>query len=163
MSPSNEWIYIPNWEKFQHYKGRRPVWIKCYTELLRDDNYLALSFRQRGILHGIWLLYAESRLVLGSSPARLGKLLGDESVRRRDLEALCHAGFIKLSASKPLAPRYQDASPEEETDTEVETEKKEQTQGLSVLRGNGDKPEEMSIKTTIRESLAQAAAAQEQP
>jgi len=109
------WIVVPNWREFQHYTDRDPTWIKSYTRLLNDDDYLGLTMRQRGILHGLWLLYAAcDGLVRGSSPARLGLMLGDDSVRTRDIAALNHAGFIQLSASRPLALRYQLASPEKE-------------------------------------------------
>ena len=49
------WIEIPNWDRFQHYRDRDPPWIKFYTELLHDPDYLALSGDQRAILHGLWL------------------------------------------------------------------------------------------------------------
>jgi hypothetical protein len=116
------WIVIPRWDEFQHRDMARstvPPWIKTYTKLMADDAYLNLTFRQRGILHGIWLEYARARRVLGASPARLGLRLGDESVRRRDLEALNHAGFISISASKPAG-----AHASKVAGLEVEVEKK---------------------------------------
>ena len=103
---ADRWIVIPRWEEFQHYKDRDPKWIKVYTRLLASQSYLALSFRQRGILHGIWMLYAASGRELGASPARLGLMLGDPTVRARDLISLEQAGFLQLS----LAPCKQDAS-----------------------------------------------------
>jgi hypothetical protein len=115
-------IVIPNWDEFQHYKDRRPVWIKNYTELTTDRKYMSLTLRQRGILHGIWLLYAASRRDLGANVAQLGRMLGEETVRTRDLEALSDAGFIELSASAPLATRYQPASPDKEKERDVEAE-----------------------------------------
>jgi hypothetical protein len=102
---TDRWIVIPKWDEFQHYKDRDPKWIKNYNRLLNDHDYLSLSFRLRGLLHGIWLLYAASGQKLGSSPAQLGRMLGEESVRTRDLIALNHAGFIEFSASPPLARR----------------------------------------------------------
>lgn len=100
---SERWIVVPNWEKFQHYKDRNPAWIKLYTELQDKDEWLDLSLRLRGMLCGIWLLYAKSGQQLGASPARLGRMLGESTVRVRDLERLESAGFITFSASKPLA------------------------------------------------------------
>jgi len=102
---SDGWIVIPNWDRFQHYRDRNPAWIKLYTELQYDEEWLRLSLRLRGILVGLWIEYALSRRVLGASPARLGRKLGDSTVRHRDLERLRDAGFIELSASKPLAQR----------------------------------------------------------
>ena len=38
------WIVIPNWDKFQHYKDRDPVWIKLYLELNSRDDWRRLTF-----------------------------------------------------------------------------------------------------------------------
>src|SRR5215831_162610 len=100
---TGERLEIVGWQRFQHYKDRDPPWIKNYTRLLADHNYLRLTLRQRGILHGLWLLYAASGRDLGASAARLGQMLGDPTVRRRDLERLSEAGFIRILASTPLA------------------------------------------------------------
>jgi hypothetical protein len=104
-------ISVRDWRTFQHYdpSKRQPPWIKHYTELLSNDDYLGLTLRLRGILAGIWLAYAESRCKLGANPAKLGRLLGDDSVRTRDLNSLNRAGFIDIVASKELAEGYQEA------------------------------------------------------
>jgi hypothetical protein len=101
------WIVIPNWDGddgFQHYKDRDPIWIKNYRRLLNKDEYLELSFHQRGILHSLWLAYAASNRQLIDNTSTLNRQLGHR-VTRHDLETLNHAGFIRFSASKPLAQR----------------------------------------------------------
>jgi hypothetical protein len=94
------WITIPNWDRFQHYGHyRRPPWIKNYTMLLHKDDYLDLSFAARGLLHGIWLAYADRDGLLRTTdlhPCLHGR------VEQPHLESLNHAGLIALSASKPL-------------------------------------------------------------
>ena len=40
-----QWIEIVNWDKFQHYKDRRPVWIKLHLDLLDNDDYLGPAGR----------------------------------------------------------------------------------------------------------------------
>lgn len=95
------YIYIPNWDEFQHYHDRDPVWIKLYLRLLDKDEYRALTMSQRGLLHDIWILVARAgngRLV--ASPRTLSGQLG---TRVRHLEPLIHAGFIEVRASKLLA------------------------------------------------------------
>jgi len=114
MSKTDGWIIIPGWDRFQHYKSRNPIWIKLYTELLTDPDFVKLSFRQRGILTGLWTLFSQTRGQLGASPAGVGFMLGDSSVRARDLKALVDAGWIVISASRPLAIGYQLASPDKE-------------------------------------------------
>jgi len=112
-----QWIVIPNWDKFQHYRDRDPTWIKNHRSLLHSDAYRNLSYHQRGVLHGLWLEYAAANRQIRDSTLTLTRQLG-QRVSRRDLETLNHAGFIEFSASKPLAPRYHDASPEKEKERE---------------------------------------------
>lgn len=124
MSRGSEqrWIVIPRWDGkdgFQHYSDRDPTWIKDYRNQLAKDEYRDLSFHLRGILHGLRLSYAASNRQLRDDTVALTRRLGHR-VTRRDLESLNHAGFIRFSASKPLARRYRRASP----DKEVREEKK---------------------------------------
>lgn len=113
---SEQWIVIPKWEEFQHYNDRDPVWIKNYTRLLRNPDYLALSGHTRSVLHGIWLVYASSN---GQLPLDARSLHAQLNLRvsSSQLESLIHAGFIQVSASRPLALRYpREEKRREETD-----------------------------------------------
>lgn len=126
---------IPKWDGkdgFQHYSDRDPTWIKDYRRQLSNDEYLGLSFHLRGILSGLRLSYAAANRQLSDNTLTLTRRLG-QRVTRRDLEALNHAGFIRFSASKPLAKRYRAASP----DKEVREEKK----GRVRSRAKADNPE----------------------
>jgi hypothetical protein len=93
---ADPWIIVPNWRRFQHYKDRRPLWIKVYTELNSRDDWCDLTDAECGLLVRIWIEYARSggRLKL----SRLPSVVGQRS-RRRQLQRLNHAGFIELSAS----------------------------------------------------------------
>jgi hypothetical protein len=108
----SERIVIPRWEDFQHYGNRDPVWIKNHTRLLSKDEYLELTFHQRGVLHGLWMEYARARRQLTGSTSAISRRLGGR-VTRATLEALNHAGFVDILASELLAERYHDASLEE--------------------------------------------------
>jgi len=103
---------MTGWEKFQHYRDRHPVWIKVYTDLLSKTEYLELSTHRRGLLHGLWLEYARSGQALPNLNTKLAQRLGIFRVTSSDIEALNRAGFLEISASKPLASGYQDASPD---------------------------------------------------
>jgi hypothetical protein len=96
------WIVIPNWSRFQHYADRDPLWLKVYTALLSNEDYLGLSFHARGVLHGLWLEYARAHGQLLGSTSAISRRLGDR-VSTATLESLNHAGFIEFSASRPLA------------------------------------------------------------
>ncbi len=97
MTPNGkvEWIVIPNWEKFQHYKDRNPAWIKNYPQLLSDEAYLSLSFHQRGVLHGIWMEYARAHRRLPDGTPTVSRRLGGR-VTTATLQALEQAGFIEI-------------------------------------------------------------------
>jgi hypothetical protein len=97
---SDLWIVVPNWGRFQHYKDRNPTWIKLYTELNSNDEWLNLTDAQRGLLAVIWVEYARSRGRLESAkiPAK-----ARQRSRKRALEALSDAGLIELVDSKPPA------------------------------------------------------------
>jgi len=97
------WIVVPRWSEFQHYGDRDPTWIKVYTRLTSDDEWLGLTWAERGLLLGIWLEYARA-----NGEIRTRNLRGTlgERVFKRHLERLNDAGFIGFSASKPLAIRY---------------------------------------------------------
>jgi hypothetical protein len=92
----NEWIVVPNWDKFQHYIDRDPVWIKVYTELNSRDDFLELTPSGRGLLLTIWLEYARSR---GRLRAKTVLLLCGPHSRYAHLKPLVDAGYIQLSAS----------------------------------------------------------------
>jgi hypothetical protein len=94
------WIVVPNWDRFQHYGlYRRPSWIKNYTALLRKDEYLDQPLAARGLLHGIWLAYADrdGRLRKDDLPATLLA-----RTRCAHITSLSQAGLIDFSASRPL-------------------------------------------------------------
>ena len=112
------WIVIRNWQIYQHRdtlrskeRGTAP-WIKDYVSQLHDDDYLQLTLAQRGLLHGLRQEYAQSA---GRCPADVRQLSRrlQGKVEQRQLNALIHAGFITISASKPPAIRQQPASLEE--------------------------------------------------
>lgn len=98
----DDWIIVRNWDRFQHYKNRQPPWIKNYTGLLQDPDYLQLTPAERALLHGIWLAFAQAD---GQMRARSLQVLVGMRVGTVQLFSLNHAGWIEFSASKPLAPR----------------------------------------------------------
>jgi hypothetical protein len=95
-----QWVVIPNWDKFQHYKDRDPAWIKLYLRLLRDVDYLSLTPTARALLHGLWLLYGACD---GRVPRSTVGVALQLKAKREHWESLSDAGFIEFSASKPLA------------------------------------------------------------
>jgi hypothetical protein len=100
MSQQQErWIVVRNWGRFQHYGDRSPPWIKLYTELNSDPNWLGLSLAERGLLVTIWLEYARSRGQVATTSPQLVRTYA----RTSHFKSLSDAGFIAIVASKPLA------------------------------------------------------------
>jgi hypothetical protein len=97
---AERWIVVRNWDRFQHYTDREPVWIKVYTELNSSDEWCELSLAARGLLVTLWVEYGRSR---GQIRASAIPQLCRQKVLRKTLESLVDAGFIEVSASKPLA------------------------------------------------------------
>lgn len=48
-----------NWGDFQHYKQRRPPWIRLYRSLLDDFDFQCLPDASRALAPMLWLLASE--------------------------------------------------------------------------------------------------------
>lgn len=115
---------IKNWHKFQHFKNRRPPWIKLYRDLLDDPDWHQLDDRSARILIMLWLLASEDKTQKGRLPKpnkiafRL-RLTEDET--NQALSVLSH--WIDHDDIKLISGRHQVGSPESEGEGESETER----------------------------------------
>jgi hypothetical protein len=133
-----------NWHKFQHYSegSRRLTWIKNWIELDDPSNpFSKLTFAEQGRLQALWRLAAKldntipfdevfvcraigaKRMPLGDLLAAKWIQVGTQEELKRLANAEKRAAKPKKRASKALASRYQNASPEAEQEVEVEKEK----------------------------------------
>lgn len=55
---------IKNWAKFQHFKDRKPPWVKLYRDLLDDREWHRLDAKAAKALVMFWLIASESDGVL---------------------------------------------------------------------------------------------------
>lgn len=62
-------IKIRNWHKFQHFKDRKPPWIKLYRDLLDDRSWYELSDSAAKLLISLWLLASEDERQTGELPS----------------------------------------------------------------------------------------------
>lgn len=53
-------ISVKNWKKFQHFRDRRPPWIKLYRDILDDPEWFALSGDEAKLLVMLWVIASES-------------------------------------------------------------------------------------------------------
>lgn len=132
----DDWIIVPKWSRFQHYHDREPVWLKVYTKLLSDPSFLGLSFAARGLLVTIWLAYCRAN---GQLSIRDCDRVCDKRLSYPQLKALYHAGFVEISASKPLALAR--AREEEETEREIETPQAPLSGGRASRTSKGQRGE----------------------
>jgi hypothetical protein len=124
---SPQYLRVRNWEKFQHYKDRRPIWIKYHVELLDDYELTTLDYVTQLLYDRLLLLAARTDNNIPLDPAYVCRMVSIEEPQVAvGLDKLLEQGFLvlaerKRSASKVIAKRSAEASLEkrrEETDTE---------------------------------------------
>ena len=118
---------VRNWGRFQHYRKRRPPWIKLYRDILDDYEYLTMSLASMALAPCIWLLASESED--GTVTDDLEKLSFRLHRPKQEIiaaiEELVAKNFLTRSgddASTVLAFSKQHATLERETETEAEEE-----------------------------------------
>lgn len=50
---------VKGWKRFQHFKDRRPIWIKLYRDILEDIEWFKLDGESAKALIMIWLIASE--------------------------------------------------------------------------------------------------------
>lgn len=126
-------LRIKDWDNFQHYRDRRPPWIKLYRSLLEDVEFLKLcGDTDLGILIRLWLIASEDKKMNGNLPdietlaVRLHMAFPGRVTKReiakveKALTSLNHWLVRDASniASAGLSEVEQNAIPETETETE---------------------------------------------
>lgn len=125
-----KYLSIKNFAKHQHYKNRRPLWIKLYGEILDDYGFVCLQDASRSHLILLWVLASRLENRIPYDVDFIQKAI--KSTTPIDIEGLIAQGFMEMSedASNVLASRKQVATLE----TEREKEKK------LLVNTNGSKP-----------------------
>lgn len=137
-------LRVKGWTKFQHYKDRRPPWIKLSRELLENFDWYRLHNDSKALAVTIWLLAAEN------DDPRAGTIPDDPEwlgFRARMpaktvigcVKDLVKYGFLehlKEDDSDLLAHCYQDAVPETETETENNNKGGAEKTGYGSNRGS---------------------------
>lgn len=110
------YLRIRNWERYQHYRDRRPPWVKFYVELLDDLQIRSLPLPTRFLMCQLLLLAARhDNAILKNSEAIANDLRMKPEDVHEGLEELLRIRWIQETrtprrASKPassaLAKRY---------------------------------------------------------
>jgi len=121
---------VPNYKRFQHYKDRRPPWIKLHVAIFDDMEFGALPDDVKWHVVGIWVLASKLDNCVPFDAEWVTKKI--DAVTPVDLEGLASLGWIKRckkprrkrGASTALADSKQGATSETETETEAKGEER---------------------------------------
>lgn len=145
-------MQIRNWKRHQHFKDRKPPWIKLYRDLLDDMDWYDLSGDASKLLVMLWLIGSENdgylpdiklisfriRKGISEVAALLRELTAwidgvDEAIEKISTKTITYSDDITV-----ISNRYQSDSVE----TETETYKPEKEKPLSdSVESNRAKPE----------------------
>ena len=114
---------IKNWDRFQHFKDRKPIWIKLYRDLLDDLNWHELDGKSAKALVMIWLIASEDLGKLPEIKTLAFRLRMSEKETKEVVTKLSQ--WLEQDDINTISDVYQDDMPEkrrEETDKEKEKE-----------------------------------------
>jgi len=114
---------IKNWDRFQHFKDRKPIWIKLYRDLLDDLNWHELDPKSAKALVMIWLIASEDLGILPETKTLAFRLRMSEKETKEVVTRL--SSWLEQDDINAISEGYQDDMPEkrrEETKKEKEIE-----------------------------------------
>jgi hypothetical protein len=124
-------MQIRNWKKFQHFKDRKPPWVKLYRDILDDLDWHELDATASKVLIMCWLIASEDDGRLPPVKTLAFRLRMSENQTNDCLNKLSH--WLEQDDISVISDRYQSDSLETETETETKKEKK----ATSVAMPNG--------------------------
>ena len=113
---------IKNWSKFQHFKDRRPPWVKLYRDILDDLDWHELDPLSAKVLVMLWLIASEDEGRIPNVKTLAFRLRLTEIKTKEVLIKLSH--WLEQDDIEVISSGYQSDSTERETETETETKKK---------------------------------------
>lgn len=130
-------IRIKNWKRFQHFRDRRPPWIKLYRDILDDIEWHKLNPGAAKTLVMLWLIASEDDGRLPPLEELAFRLRTTESQVESTVSQLSH--WIEQDDITPISPRYQGDPPEERRE-------RGETDPISRpdIGGNGLSPDDMA-------------------
>ena len=122
-------MQIKNWKKFQHFKDRKPPWVKLYRDLLDDIEWFELDPKAAKVLVMLWLIASEDDGNIPTAKQLAFRLRMSEKETEVCISKLSH--WLEQGDNEVISTRYQDDAPE----TERETEKERETECISPPSG----------------------------
>lgn len=111
-------MQIKNWHKFQHFKDRRPPWVKLYRDLLDDIEWHQLDANSAKVLVMLWLIASEDDGRLPNIKTLAFRLRMSEKQTNDAINNLSH--WLEQDDIGVISERYQNDLPETETETKKE-------------------------------------------
>jgi hypothetical protein len=114
---------IKNWSKFQHFKDRRPPWVKLYRDILDDMDWHQLDPLASKVLVTLWLLASEDENQQGTLPdikTIAWRLRLTEKQVSECIFKLSH--WLEQDDINAISGGYQSDRPETETKKETKKE-----------------------------------------
>jgi len=121
---------IKNWTKFQHFKDRRPPWVKLYRDILDDLEWHELDPLAAKVLVMLWLIASENEGRIPDNKTLAFRLRLTELKTKEIIIKLSH--WLEQDDINKISSGYQVDLPERETETELETETKKEKNATSV-------------------------------
>ncbi len=120
-------IQIKNWAKFQHFKDRRPPWIKLYRDILDDPEWFELDPLAAKVLVMLWVMASEDHGTLPDIKRISFRLRLDINLISNLIIQLKH--WLIYDDIDLISTRYQLDTPEGERETEAEGETETEAEG----------------------------------
>ena len=112
---------IKNWSKFQHFKDRKPPWVKLYRDLLDDIEWHELDPKAAKVLTMLWLIASEDDGNIPSTKQLAFRLRMPEKETEVCISKLSY--WLEQDDDSTISERYQYDALETERETEKEREK----------------------------------------
>jgi hypothetical protein len=113
---------IKNWTKFQHFKDRRPPWVKLYRDILDDLEWHELDPLAAKVLVMLWLIASENDGHIPDNKTLAFRLRLTELKTKEIIIKLSH--WLEQDDISTISEQYQSDRPERETETETKKETK---------------------------------------
>ena len=112
---------IKNWTKFQHFKDRRPPWVKLYRDILDDLEWHELDPLAAKVLVMLWLIASEDDGRIPDTKTLAFRLRLTEIKTKEIVIKLSH--WLEQDDISLISERYQHDPLETERETETKKEK----------------------------------------
>ena len=89
-------LRIRNWTKYQHYKAKRPAWVKWYRETTNNLGWLGMGDEGKLLLPYLLLVAAETENQIPDDPEILSlRLRLKPSTVRKGIDSMLNSGFLQ--------------------------------------------------------------------